>query len=133
MARQDQLPGQARVDELNTIRGFFKPIFRHEDPVTGAMHILLHDEDLQAIAQGYGCANGRCLADFGGIVRTVCPVCHEPVEAAYAPARDEWGQHLADRESGYSGPVPDNPFAPATFEEFMRGVEADRDIEHRKL
>lgn len=130
MGRRDQTITQERVDELNRVRGWIQPVFTHEDPVTGRRHRLITQEDGEKIALGYAC--GECGAVYD-MVMAACVVCHKPIALELAPARPEWGQHLADRESGYTAPIAQNPFAPGTADAAIWDIQNDPDVEHRKL
>jgi hypothetical protein len=60
---------------LASKNGAFIPGWSRQNPETGEMEFALEKEDFEAVRTGYGC--GTCLADYGGIYRTTCPVCGE--------------------------------------------------------
>ena len=78
-----------RVDEINQAKGFMKPVYWQygED---GRPQYGLGPDDYFKIENGYGCPS--CLADFGGVYRIVCPVCHAErnVEADFFNEPDYW-------------------------------------------
>lgn len=129
MARHDQTITQARVDELNTVKRWIKPIFTYEQPGTEYRQHLLSKEDFNAIRDGYAC--GDCLAFFG-MVRMQCPVCHKPMALEPAPMREEWDTKLKER----AGKLPDAPVARNPFtsiDDVIADIRRDPDIEHWNL
>lgn len=118
---------QERIDELNRVKGWIEPVFVHEDPMTGRQHRLITQADGEMIAAGYAC--GECGAKYD-MVMPSCTVCYKPIGLELAPMREEWAQHLSDRDEGYAPSIAKNPFSPDTF---IEGVKRDKDIEQVKL
>lgn len=115
----------AAINELVT--GWMVPVFKRTDPFNGRVLNGLGPDDFQRVQAGYGCPD--CLAVFKTYL-AVCPACgftRNVADDVEAPPAD-WVAHLEDRRNG-TGPA--NPLA--SFDEFMAEVNADRDIEHRRL
>lgn len=64
-----------------------KPIFSRWNPELDAWQWGLDKHDFGKIQAGYGC--GRCLEDFQGMWRPVCPVCGNQTEVT-VDAPSEW-------------------------------------------
>jgi hypothetical protein len=60
---------------LPTKNGAFVARWQRQNPETGELEFALEKEDFEKVCQGYGC--GMCLADYGGVYLTKCPVCGE--------------------------------------------------------
>lgn len=106
------------------IRGFLVPVFYDEN---GGGSALGHD-DFCKVRDGYACA--ACLAEYTTyLVR--CPVCgHMRDLAADLQAPDPLHEdHLAERVRTEGMDVG----AVQGFDEFMQGVEANKDIDHVPL
>ena len=117
---------QQRVDSINElVVGWMEPVFTREDPITG--HVLngLGPQDFHRVRSGYGCP--KCLAIFRTYL-VQCPVCHfvRDIEEDIVAPPQHWVDHLEDRKSYASG-------TPLSFDDFMREVNADPDIEKRRL
>jgi hypothetical protein len=115
---------QSRVEELSAVKGWITPVFTREDPVTKELHHLISMEDGERIARGYAC--GECGAIYD-MVMPACVVCSEPIALELAPMRQEWTDHLKDREE-----LPQYG-KPLSADEFIAEVMKDPNIEQRKL
>lgn len=126
---------QAWVDNANTVKGFITPIWR-TDPISGVKQIAgVSPEDGQKIAMGYACANVHCLAEFG-VVRLKCPLCGLVRDdlgdySQFEEPPQEWLDHLrAQRDDSRTAPIAAPTLGP---EEFIRQIQADKDIDQIKL
>lgn len=106
------------------VKGFLVPIFYDEHSASSA----LTTEDFGKVRDGYACA--KCLAEYVTyLVR--CPVCgaHRDVAADLVAPDPLHGDYLRERvetEGMDTG-------APAGFDEFMRAVESNPDVDHIPL
>ena len=100
------------------IKGFLVPVFYDEHGRGSA----LDTEGFEKVRQGYACA--YCLCEYTMyLVR--CPVCQRERDITRdleAPHQDHV-DHLRERQGGMDTAVPQG------FEEFMRSVNADENIE----
>ena len=115
-----------RKEELDrAIVGWLKPVFEHQDPVTGRKLPGFTVEDARMIAAGYACP--ACYACFG-IARVQCPVCYLQFrDFTIDEFPDEWTDHLRDREQG----VPATK--PLTIDDALGALERDKDVERHRL
>lgn len=65
-----------------------KPIFSKYDYRAGHWVWGLDKESFEKVQQGYAC--GKCLEDFNGMWRPVCPVCGNEIEVVVDTPK-EWG------------------------------------------
>lgn len=98
MRERAQVPSTTR-DALDAVQGFMRTRYR-EQRDDGTWVAELWPDDLQRVAEGYGCANAHCLAHYNRRFQT-CPLCGEPMGAQgiveYSP--DYW-QPYEGRTSG---------------------------------
>lgn len=106
------------------VKGFLKPVFYDEYSSSSA----LTTGDFEKVRDGYACA--RCLAEFV-MYLVKCPVCgHERDLAADLEAPNR--EHVAYLEEKRDTDGMDTG-VPAGFDEFMRSVEQNPDIDHIPL
>lgn len=117
---------QARVDAINElVVGWMDPIFTREDPITKQVLNGLGPEDFTRVKSGYGCP--KCLAIFKTYL-VQCPVCKftRNLEEDIVAPPQHWVDHLADRAR-----LPEG--TPVSFDDFMREINADPNIEKQRL
>ena len=113
---------------VSLVRGFLTPIFYDELGREGEVTALSHT-DFCKVRDGYACS--RCLAEYTTyLVR--CPVCgHERDIAADLKAPDPLHvAHLREREDTVG---QDLGGMVRSFDEFMKQIEANKDIDHVPL
>jgi len=117
-----------RKRELDTLfKGFIQPVFEDVD-ADGRKRHALSLEDFQKIREGYACPN--CLAEYTTyLVR--CPVCHYERDLGIdlQPPPAHWAQHLEDRATGYTAPIPSS----ADIDEHLARVGQSLDVEQVPL
>jgi hypothetical protein len=120
------------VDEIKAnaslIRGFLKPIFFDELGRPGETTALDH-ADFCKVRDGYACS--RCLCEYTTYL-VKCPVCgHERDLARDLQAPDPLHvEHLTERATTEGMDVGG---IPRSFDEFMRGLEQSKDVDHIDL
>lgn len=85
-----EVPGTSRRD-LETWSGkFLVPYYSETDSETGRTLYGLAPREFNLVVQGFACPS--CLADFGGMWRPECPVCHHEIDVAtdVKPEPDYW-------------------------------------------
>lgn len=65
---------------LDAVKGFMRTRYREQMP-DGRFVAELYPDDLQRVAEGYGCANAHCLAFFDRRFAE-CPLCGHVIDAA---------------------------------------------------
>jgi hypothetical protein len=112
------------IANAGLVKGFLRPIFFDEHSSKSA----LGPEEFAKVRDGYACA--RCLAEYVTYLPT-CPVCgHQRDLAADLEAPDDLHvNHLRERQDTEG---VDTGKA-RTFDDFMKGVNSDRDIDHVPL
>lgn len=112
------------LQNKSMVKGFLVPLFYDEHGRGSA----LTTHDFAKVRDGYACA--KCLAEYVTYLAT-CPVCgHQRDLAADLQAPDPLhGAHLLERQTteGMDTGTPNN------FDDFMRGVNANPDIDHTTL
>ena len=129
---------QARVDELNTTRGFLTRIGFASEPLRGQRPVYSFDSrdpeamfEYQKVLAGYACS--ECLADFGATYRVKCPVCGASRDAladAAVETPPEWLAYLRYRDEQVANPTR-TPLI--DMEQTIRRVMGDPDVEHTTL
>ncbi len=131
--RPDVAITQKRIDEISTIKGHLIPVFTQEAMPGREAIAELRPEDFHKVVQGYACGNAECLADFGGIFRLECPVCHKAtsMDNRVVEPPPIWAEHRAARENAPATPkLPRGPVAP---EDFLARVAGDREVDQTSL
>lgn len=129
---------QARLDELNTIRGFLTHVGFATEPLRGERPVYSFDSsdpeslfEYQKVLAGYACS--ECLADFGAVYRVKCPVCGFERNAAADMAVEtpaEWLAYLRYRDRQIANPTR-TPLI--DMDEALRRVMGDPDVEHTTI
>lgn len=120
------MPSAAEKIQQNAslIKGFLRPIFFDEFGRPGEVTALSHT-DFCKVRDGYACS--KCLCEYTTYLVT-CPVCgHQRDLAADLAAPDPLHvDHLTERRDteGMDSGVP------RSFDEFMREIEKNGDIDH---
>lgn len=128
---------QQFLDDCSSIRGHLKTTWE-TDPASGQHVAGVSMEDGRKIIDGYACGNSKCLADYGGVYRVVCPICGFDRRASspdrfMVPVPMEWEAHLRARREVEDGPARRTGQRLPTIEDAFLGLKNNPDVENVSL